>query len=375
MEKHRQKCNYDNMEPAPKKKRLQQVSSKKKIKYKVRVQHESETIPTIDVCIKEFKEKIREGPYYVCCVCNRMLYKKSVKNFLSTKYSNQHYFSIQTSFDGKEYICNTCNSKVKQGKVPCQAVINNMYVDDTPVELASLEKLEQILIAQRGVFEKIIVMPKGQQRKVKGAICNVPVECDQTSSLLPRPPERSGIILLKLRRKFQFRGHVYFQYFQAVRRHFVLQALQQLKANITLYKDIQIDVNNIDTNLTVLHETDNSITVNEATGSKNNSVTDDCVEDTEDSIPVNQEKSSFQNQINDLNDSNDNNEEIEDPLNEHRMPINQTCLQSIIPNYPVMVDNNNEQSSGNEIYSIAPGENKHLFSAKLKLVLDSTDFP
>ena len=52
-----------------------------------------------------------------------MLDKKSVKNFLSTKYSNQHYFSIQTSFNGKEYICNTCNSKVKQGKVPFQAVI------------------------------------------------------------------------------------------------------------------------------------------------------------------------------------------------------------------------------------------------------------
>ena len=29
MEKHRQKCNYDNMEPAPNKKRLQQISSKK----------------------------------------------------------------------------------------------------------------------------------------------------------------------------------------------------------------------------------------------------------------------------------------------------------------------------------------------------------
>ena len=27
MEKHRQKCNYDNMEPSPKKKRLQQISS------------------------------------------------------------------------------------------------------------------------------------------------------------------------------------------------------------------------------------------------------------------------------------------------------------------------------------------------------------
>ena len=57
-------------------------------------------------------------------------------------------------------------------------------------------KLEQILIAQGIVFEKIIVMPKGQQRKVKGAICNVPVDCDQTSSLLPCPPERSDIIML-----------------------------------------------------------------------------------------------------------------------------------------------------------------------------------
>ena len=144
MQKHTRKYSYDNLEPASKKKRLQQISSKNKIKYKDRRQHESETTPSIDLCIKEFKNKIRQGPYYICRVCSRMLlvYKKSVKNFLSTKYPDQHYFSVQTSFDGKEYICNTRNSKVKQGKVPCQAVINNMYVDDTPVELASLEKLE-----------------------------------------------------------------------------------------------------------------------------------------------------------------------------------------------------------------------------------------
>jgi len=37
-------------------------------------------------------------------------------------------------------------------------------------ELESLKKLEQIIIAQRIVFEKIVVMPKGQQRKIKGAI-------------------------------------------------------------------------------------------------------------------------------------------------------------------------------------------------------------
>ena len=82
-----------------------------------------------------------------------------------------------------------------------------MFVDEIPAELALLEKLEQILITQRIVFEKIIVMPKGQQKKVSGAICNVPVNCDQTCNVLPRPPERSGIIMLKLKRKLEFRGH------------------------------------------------------------------------------------------------------------------------------------------------------------------------
>ena len=71
-------------------------------------------------------------------------------------------FTDIKSFDDKEYICKTCHSKVLKRKIPCQAIYNNMHVDKIPAELASLEKLEQILIAQRIVFEKIIVMPKGQ---------------------------------------------------------------------------------------------------------------------------------------------------------------------------------------------------------------------
>ena len=75
--------------------------------------------------------------------------------------------------------------------------------------MASLEKLEQIPMAQRIVFQKIIIMPKGQQKKIKGAICNVPVEYDQTCNQLP--PERSGIIMLKLKRKLRFTFKYYDQ--------------------------------------------------------------------------------------------------------------------------------------------------------------------
>ena len=181
-----------------------------------------------------------------------MLYRKSVLIFNKQKYINcniQHIFTDKLSFDNKEYICKTCHSKIIKGKVPCQALYNDMFVDDIPTELPCLEKLEQILIAQRIVFEKIVVMPKGQQRKIKGAICNVPVECDKTCQNLPHAPESSGMILLKLKRKLQFRGHVYYQ---AVRPEVLLYALNWLVANNELYKTITIDIDKLDRNLTNL---------------------------------------------------------------------------------------------------------------------------
>ena len=74
--------------------------------------------------------------------------KKSVVLFCQNKYPCQNYFSVQTSFDGKEYICKSCHLKVKDGKLLCQAVVNKMHVDEIPTELISLQKL----IAQRIAF-------------------------------------------------------------------------------------------------------------------------------------------------------------------------------------------------------------------------------
>ena len=84
---------------------------------------------------------------------------------------------------------------------------------------------------------------------MKGAICNVPVECDQTCNQPPRPPDRFGIIMLKLKRKLQFRRHVYFQ---AVWPELIQQVLNWLKVHNPLYKYILVDINSIDSNLTTL---------------------------------------------------------------------------------------------------------------------------
>ena len=175
-----------------------------------------------------------------------------------------------------------------------------MSVDEIPPELALLEKLENILVAQRIVFEKIIVMPKGQQKKVSGAICNLPVNCDQICIVLPRPPARSGLIMLKLKRKLEFRGHVYFQ---AVRPQLVENALNWLMQNNPLYNNITTDMSNISEDLKTLQY---DASTDADTSSEN--------------LPT--------NEVDAL-------EENDDPLNTHQQATNETCLQSVLPDYPV----------------------------------------
>ena len=306
---------YEAMSPSEKDACRKRNRENKKTKY-----HERNSLQKpkkahdLDYYISNFYNKIKEGPYYICSVCNCLLYKKSVKLLAKKSYSSvpKSVFTSITSFDNKEYICKTCHLKVVKGRIPCQAVYNDMSIDEIPPELALLEKLEQILIAQRIVFEKIVVMPKGQQKKVSGAICNVPVNCDQTCKVLPRPPERSGIILLTLKRKLEFRGHVYFQ---AVRPQLVKNALSWLMQNNPLYNNVTTDMNNISDNLKTLQ---NDASTNYNTSTEKVTPNDD-----------------------------ENVEEIEDPSNTHRQATNETCLQSVLPDYPMTLQQSG--SLGNEI--------------------------
>ena len=133
---------YKSMDPMKKKELIQTIATRKATK-------NNPLLHDLDNCISRFQNKIKEGPFYICSVCNRLLYRKSVVLLPKNKYTNANeaLFTNIKSFDDKEYICKTCHSKILKGKIPCQAIYNNMYVDKIPTELSSLEKLEQILIA------------------------------------------------------------------------------------------------------------------------------------------------------------------------------------------------------------------------------------
>ena len=121
---------------------------------------------------KQFKKIIKQGPYYICCVCNRTLYRKSVIKLIKSSFPSQDIFKKQSSFHVGECICKTCHSNVVQGRLPCQAIVNNLYVDDVPTELENLKKLEEIIIAQGIVFEKVI-LSYAKRTTEKNKRCNM----------------------------------------------------------------------------------------------------------------------------------------------------------------------------------------------------------
>ena len=126
-------------------------------------------------------------------------------------------------------------------------------------------------------------------------------------------------------------------YFQAVRPQFILDALNWLKLNNPLYNNITIDINNISANLQSLgHENASATNFDK---NENSSSTDTCKQD--------------------IITNNEHNEERDDPLNEYRQATNQICLQSVLPDYLVGNHINKNCSLGNEVYNIAPGENRH----------------
>jgi len=125
---------------------------------------------SLDYYIEQSNRDIREGPYYICVVCNRLLYRKTVLEFKKDKYNCSSYlFTSVTSFNGDMYICNTCHVTIKKkNKTPCQAACNNLTVDDVPPELATLEllNLNKYWFLNESYFRKLLWCQEASKGKL-----------------------------------------------------------------------------------------------------------------------------------------------------------------------------------------------------------------
>ena len=47
--------------------------------------------------IDNFKKAIKEGPYFICVICNRCMHRRTVQNFDAIKYDLQYFLSVYLS--------------------------------------------------------------------------------------------------------------------------------------------------------------------------------------------------------------------------------------------------------------------------------------
>ena len=69
-------------------------------------------------------------------------------------------------------------------------------------------------------------MEKGEFAKVKGNICNMPIEAANICNILPRPADSNRLIVVKFKRDLKYIGYVHFE---PVRPNVIYQTLDYVK--------------------------------------------------------------------------------------------------------------------------------------------------
>ncbi|XP_065941874.1 uncharacterized protein [Magallana gigas] len=205
-----------------------------------------------------FKCKVKEGIDYICCCCNRLLfenqvqrcnpntYEKNTEAALAAEVCIQKKYFHQCSEDclsnctkSSLWICFTCHRKILRGKIPAEATVNNLFLEDIPKELCDLNCLEKHLIALQIPFMKVMGLPHGGQKNVHGPVVCVPSDMKKVASL-PLKEDENLLLRVKLKRKLNYKG--YFEY-QFVDPKHVFAALDYLKQNNKWYTNVTIDTN------------------------------------------------------------------------------------------------------------------------------------
>ena len=197
--------------------------------------------------ILQFLKKLKDAADYVCCSCNRMMYRMSALELKEDAYTKTRPNIVsnvlrfrRTSAQGKEWICRTCHVTLKDGKLPNMSKANNLGLDEIPDVLKDLNPLELRLLSQRIPFMKMIGLPRGKQHGIHGPAVNVPSKLDFVCGQFPRLPSECQLIPMKLKRKLKFSNYYMYDY---IRKEKVLAALRWLKINNPLYSKIKINEN------------------------------------------------------------------------------------------------------------------------------------
>ena len=211
---------------------------------------------------RAFMNDIKDGPTHVCMSCHRSLFISGVK-ILEGKRKENFESKVTLEFLSKEILlsngeeeetsyykfCHSCLSCITKKKVPKIHISNGLWLDTVPGCL-KLTELEQQMIAKNLIFMKIKKLPRSGMNAMVDRVINVPLEDDDvqnTVNSLPRPPNKAGVIGVRLKRKMEMKNAHLEQY---VRPDMLEEALEYLKSTGNpFYQNIVINRNFMEGNI------------------------------------------------------------------------------------------------------------------------------
>ena len=161
----------------------------------------------------------------MCSCCHQKLFKHQVEEF--SEIIKKKIDDVEPGIRAKciteevlidlgkdaisSYLCKSCKTSLKAGKMPKLCTKNGLEVDKLDPELR-LTELENNLIATNIIFQKIHKLPKSRWSGTHDRLVNVPVgpqDVLNTIESLPRTPSEAGIIPIipvKLKRKLEYKS-------------------------------------------------------------------------------------------------------------------------------------------------------------------------
>ena len=193
-----------------------------------------------------FRKSVLEAPSNKCFSCKKLRYDR-LGGTIAWDEAGKMLEVVNLSVDdsvGQLWFCNKCKRSLQQKKVPAASQFNDMQVAKVPSALRGLNTLEERLISKATVFMKMVILPRGGQRAVRGQVINFPSDVDGIVSQLPRPPSGKDIVYVQ---RPDSTTEMECQSVEHGARHLrcrysrVMEALGWLKRNNPLYKDVIIN--------------------------------------------------------------------------------------------------------------------------------------
>ena len=187
----------------------------------------------------KFRKLSCDGPSCVCASCHKLCYETH------GTFAKDDFKDVMKLNDAADatWLCNRCLSSLKSKKIPGTALNNNMRVSEVPKELRGLNSLEERLISRVTPFMKLVVLPRGHQRAIRGQVINFPTPMTNTVDQLPRPAEDSDIVYVQRPSAsdgVQEDGVSADRTYYCCRYGKVMKALTWLKENNPLYHDVKV---------------------------------------------------------------------------------------------------------------------------------------